>query len=334
MIWRKRRPGIVATLLVDNLRFHKDLDPIIKAKEAFVHLLFLPPNTSHFLQPLDDLVFARYKDHLARLARELLLAIKETDSKRTPAEIITAVTAAAEKIAFTPKAIRESFENCGMWPIDYEKIESMAYLNIGKPRHSTSPIKSPQKASREEYRKTVAGAVMILNSRKQATRKQSEKANLRVTPTVEYSKLYDTDSIIAKSEEVLRFKEEKAREKERDHERKAEINEEKRIQKERRMEEKEQKLREKVSIEEAKRLRGVGRKRKRDDPPDLELNCIVKGCKLTWNTADKSNWMFCEHCDACCVCQGHWRDGSGELILTDHEGRCPHHPRKKPRADE
>ncbi len=323
----------MATLLVDNLRFHKDLDPILKAKEDFVYLLFLPPNTSHFLQPLDDLVFARYKAHLARLARELLLALKTTGIKRTPAEIITAVTAAAEKIAFDPQVIRDSFKNCGLWPMDYEMIEKMAYLNIGKPKH-TSPTKSPKKTSREDYRKKVANMVMELHSRKQATRKKSEEANLRVTPTAEYGYLFDTDSIIANSKEVLRFREEKAREKERENERKAEIKDEKRIQKERKTEEKEQKLRERASIDEAKRLRSVGMKRKREDPPNLELNCIVKMCKLTWNTADKSKWMFCEHCDACCVCQGHWRDGSGKAVLNDHEGRCPHRPKKMQKVNE
>ncbi len=130
----------MATLLVDNLSFHKDLDPLVLAKKNFVYVLFLPPNTSHFLQPLDDLVFARYKTHLARLARQLLLALMETKTKRTPAEIITAVTEAAESIAFKPQAIRDSFKNCGMWPIDYQMIENMAYLNIGKPtKHCPSP---------------------------------------------------------------------------------------------------------------------------------------------------------------------------------------------------
>ncbi len=156
---------------------------------------------------------------------------------------------------------------------------------------------------------------------------------MRVTPTVEYGRLFDTDSIIANSAAVWRLKEEKAREREREKERKTEIKEEKRIQKDRKREERDQKSREKVSIDESKRLRGVGRKRKRDDPPELELNCIVKDCKLTWNTADKSKWMFCEHCDACCVCEGHWRGGTGKTVLDDHEDRCPHRPRKKPRVD-
>ncbi len=324
------------TLLLDNLRFHKDLEPIIKAKDQFVHLLFLPPNTGYFLQPLDDLIFARYKDHLARLARELLLALKETSTRRSSAEIITAVTAAAEKIAFSPDAIKKSFENCGMWPINYEMIERMAYLNIGKPMGSSSSEKSPRKPTREDIRKKVADAVMELHSRKEYTRKRSEEAILRVTPTVEYGTLWDTDTIIAKSrevkeakEEALLLKAEQARGKEREMKRKAANKEENRIEKEKKAEEREQRAREKVNIDEAKHLRGVGSKRKRADPPELELWCIVKDCKLAWNTADKSKWRFCEHCDACCVCQGHWRDGSGQQILNDHEGRCPHRPRKK-----
>lgn len=331
---------MVASLLLDNLRFHKDVDPIILAKKNFVHLLFLPPNTSHFLQPLDDLVFARYKTHLAKLARQLLLALKGTTTKQSPALIITAVTSAAEKVAFSPDAIKLSFKNCGMWPINIQKIQDMAALNIGKPKDSPSPQKSPRKASRIHYRQKVADAVMELHAKKESTRKKSEEANLRVTPTVEYGMLFDTDSIIAKSEEVrtakeldARLKAEIAREKAREKERRASINEDRRIEKEIKAEEKEQKLREKANIDEAKRLRGVGTKRKRADPPELELNCIVKDCRMTWNTADTSKWMFCEHCDACCVCKGHWQDPQGHQLLIDHEGRCPHRPRKKQKVD-
>lgn len=329
----------MATLLTDNLRFHKDLEPIVKAKNNLVHLLLLPPNTSHFLQPLDDLVFAIYKTHLAKLARELLEALRGTVEKRTPAQIITAVTSAAETIAFKPENIQKSFENCGLWPLNFDLIERMAYLNIGKSKDLQSP-QSPRKATREDFRKKVTNAVMALDNKKDSTRKKSEKANLRVTPTVEYATLFDTDSIIAKSEEAktakekaLLLKEERTRETELNKERMESIKEEKRLERERKLEEKEQKAREKVNIDEAKRLRGVGSKQKRADPPELELVCIVKDCKFAWNSADTSKWMFCEHCDACCVCPKHWRDSAWKTLLDDHEGRCPHRPKKKQKVD-
>ncbi len=268
------------------------------------------------------------------------MALKGTTTKQSPTLIITAVTSAAEKIAFSPDAIKLSFKNCGLWPTDIQKIQDMAAINIGKPRIPPFPQKSPRKASGIDYRQKVADAVMELQSKKESTRKMSEQANLRVTPTVEYGMLFDTESIIAKSKEVSAAKEldaqlkaERAREKDREKEGRAAIKEERRIGKESKTEEKEQKLREKANIDEAKRLRGVGTKRKRADPPELELNCIVKDCRLTWNTADASKWMFCEHCDACCVCQGHWQVPQGHQLLIDHEGRCPHRPRKKPKVD-
>ncbi len=338
-IW-KARSSAVATLFTDNLSFHRDVDPIVTAKENLVQLVFLPPNTSHFLQPLDDLVFARYKSHLARLARELLSAISGEGTKRTAAEIITAVTAAAEKIAFKPEVTQESFKNCGLWPLKFEKIMEMAYLNIGKTREAPSPP-SPGRKSRKEYRRDVARVVMELNGRSSEIAAQSKNSNKRVTPTVEYETLYDSDSIIANSErtqaaraESARLKGEKQIEKEKDKERRESLKQERRIIKEKKAEEKAQQLREKRNIDAAKEVRGVGTKRKRADPPDLELDCIVKDCSLTWNTADESNWMFCESCDACCVCEGHWRDGEGKAVLTAHETRCPHRPRKRAKRDE
>ena len=55
----------------------------------------------------------------------MLNALRGTKEKRTPAQIITTVTAAAEAIAFTPENIKKSFKNCGLWPINFEKIETL-----------------------------------------------------------------------------------------------------------------------------------------------------------------------------------------------------------------
>ncbi len=67
---------------------------------------------------------------------------------------------------------------------------------------------------------------------------------MRVTPTVEYGMLFDTDSIIAKSKEVRAAKEldallkaEIAREKDQERKRRAAIKEERRIEKESKAEE-------------------------------------------------------------------------------------------------
>ena len=48
-------------LLADNLNCHRTLPVLQKAKQLHIQLQMLTPNASHFLQPLDDTLFAAFK---------------------------------------------------------------------------------------------------------------------------------------------------------------------------------------------------------------------------------------------------------------------------------
>lgn len=60
--------GIDITLLAGNLGIHHDADVAQIALRHGVSLVFLPPNTSHFLQPLAQEAFAIYKSVLDKFA--------------------------------------------------------------------------------------------------------------------------------------------------------------------------------------------------------------------------------------------------------------------------
>jgi hypothetical protein len=49
-------------LIVDGHSSHKDLEVILFARENHVHMLSLPPHTTHMLQPLDRAVMKPFKD--------------------------------------------------------------------------------------------------------------------------------------------------------------------------------------------------------------------------------------------------------------------------------
>jgi hypothetical protein len=131
-VWNKRSPGLLLTLFADNLGFHRNVGPILKLKEQFIVFFFLPPNTSHFLQPLDNLMFAILKSQIGILATHLknaleTLGLPEGDSMI----LITAVLSSAEAMAFAPEKIILSFSNVGAWPFNAEKIKRLAEINVG-----------------------------------------------------------------------------------------------------------------------------------------------------------------------------------------------------------
>ena len=60
-IWKELHPDEMCWLFGDQLASHKCVETIIAALENNVMCWLLPANTSHFLQPLDEKVFACFK---------------------------------------------------------------------------------------------------------------------------------------------------------------------------------------------------------------------------------------------------------------------------------
>ena len=56
-------------LFVDGHHSHMGVDLIMKAREAGIHILCLPPHTTHILQPLDVGVFVPVKTAWRKILR-------------------------------------------------------------------------------------------------------------------------------------------------------------------------------------------------------------------------------------------------------------------------
>ncbi len=97
-LWSLHFPSLEMFLVSNNLSFHRDIDALSLLAKSLIYMNFLPPNTTHFTQPLDDLVFAIYKSELRRWAEKLLNALQAVGEKSTPLEIITAVQPMAVKV--------------------------------------------------------------------------------------------------------------------------------------------------------------------------------------------------------------------------------------------
>lgn len=106
-----------------------------------MNFCFLPPYTSHFLQPLDDVLFAVYKTQLNLLARKLnsALAMTPGDEDDFSNTVLSAAHHIAVSKAFTKERIKKSFANTGIFPFDKEKILSRGHQNIGAPDKVPQP---------------------------------------------------------------------------------------------------------------------------------------------------------------------------------------------------
>ena len=122
---RLRAAEYPVVLLGDNLRQHRTLPALEKCMEWSIHLQMLPPNSSHYLQPLDNIPFAIFKRSLEKsvngLSSSHLLL-----STRSPTSPTTACISSAFMTAFTPAHIMKAWENVGLWPFAPDIIKKHA----------------------------------------------------------------------------------------------------------------------------------------------------------------------------------------------------------------
>ena len=78
-----------------------------------VYLLFLPPHTSHVLQPLDLSVFSSLKSHYQTKVGFLTLL---TDSSPIGKQNFLSCYAKARREALSAKIIKAGWEATGLWP--------------------------------------------------------------------------------------------------------------------------------------------------------------------------------------------------------------------------
>ena len=128
--FKLRHPGLHALLFSDQLGSH--LDPIVlaAAKAENVHMWSLVANSSHFMQPLDDLPFGSFKKHTAELHSQKSFRKKLMGADA--ANLLLEAAYEAETLAFTKPIITGGFERTGLFPFDPEKLRRRFIVNTGK----------------------------------------------------------------------------------------------------------------------------------------------------------------------------------------------------------
>ena len=122
-----RRPGNWRLPIYDNFGSHSFKEFLTFAREQKIVVLVLPAHTSHFLQPLDVVLFQPYKHYHRRAI---------ADATRTGCTDfgITTFLGALSDIrtkTFTERNIRKAFKKSGIWPIDPQLILQFLRLQYG-----------------------------------------------------------------------------------------------------------------------------------------------------------------------------------------------------------
>jgi len=119
-LWHDEHKNAHCWLFGDQVGAQKCADAVADALGRGVMCWLFPANTSHFLQPLDDLVFANFKRHL----KESMRAV-QWSAQFTPFHfgcLLYQLAYEAEKKAFKKDVFKGAFFSTGIYPFDSSKI--------------------------------------------------------------------------------------------------------------------------------------------------------------------------------------------------------------------
>jgi hypothetical protein len=127
-------PGIPAPVYADRLSSHTSAELLATLVGKQVSFVLFPAGTSQFLQPLDDVVFALFKNKL-RLHRDNLMSADPLGTTIAEDTLLTAMMLALRE-TLKPGPIQASFRNTGIYPWNPEKISATARRALPDPNHA------------------------------------------------------------------------------------------------------------------------------------------------------------------------------------------------------
>ena len=174
-------PGLNALIFMDNLSCHHFLSAMLVAQKNGVRFFFLPPHCSAWLQPLDKICFALFKQIFLRHVAKNMSNIATNAQWRS---VLLYALRRGVTEAFTENVIKASFEQVGLYPFDDHTIIKNMNLNV----HTVS---SADKI--KQHAKSLCEAMM----KKQSASTEMVEHDLQpVVASVEVNKLYDSYELI------------------------------------------------------------------------------------------------------------------------------------------
>ena len=140
--------GRHSVLFMDRLSFHKDKESIELMKKHNIEGMFFPVKTSHFLQPLDQVIFAVFKNALRSEMRRLKTMRNLNKEKRR--EIFYSIIDNNIKKSFKSEIISSSWRKAGLWQWNRELIERRLFQNVGLEKSRFDVLMKKAKKSKSQ----------------------------------------------------------------------------------------------------------------------------------------------------------------------------------------
>ena len=269
-------PGKKYFCFMDNLPQHRQLECIEEGLKVKVEIIFLPKNTTHFIQPLDQFIFGTMKKEMN----------KETSSKMVWSDITSLNHIIRDSVpgciakAFTSDKIKASFMVCGIYPFNENKIRERYNENLGRicSNEETTPITVVEEKCRE-----MIEFIFKKEAVKQLTGGKRPRAPIKL------SQAYTSGHVLQIAEEEARKKEEES------------------AAKKRRLEDR-NRAKEQREAELKARKDAAAIKKKEKETLKKYATCHTCQRKRTEKTRDKLRWAKCEKCKAFSLCPEHRED--------------------------
>jgi len=309
--WERRHPGLYCMVIGDNLSVHEDIKLRGIMLGRGLHMVFLPPNTTHWSQPLDTILFG-----LLKTVARALVASRSFDNMLSAVKTyycLVEVALRSIKEAFTPSAIRRAFREAGLYPFNADKILSRIGALLEE-RNNTA--RHPAQDHATKFLSNVVGAAEKRSHRTSETQVTVgaivyNRCQGRTTAEV----IQETIQEKATKERAKKEKEEEKARKEAERLRKKEEKEAAKVQRaaKRQKNKEENALKRKVREEERK-LR----------------TCCMTECTRMHRVGGGNGWLGCDYCDFFWMCKSCSTNLDNQKLLEIHEKhRCPHKPSKR-----
>jgi len=303
-------------LFADNLRCHCTKGVLELAEKLHIHLNMFAPNSSHFLAPLDNEMFARFKAELEKRYYELLDSSSITKT-RHPAPLC-AVIADSFSVAFAPSIVIRSYANVGVWPfrpdIILENASKKTICRNLKKVKSVSPVKTEViKATVKAHEKAVKNLQASID-KFETIKVLAPKA---VTPR-KYTAVANFEKTKGRFEELLLLE----RERDQDKGGKKDVSEgKKRKSQEDHPEQKRDKRRRVENV--CQDIDANERAQSENKEAEKKILCSIPNCPeiLDKETISFHGWYLCV-CTKFSCCQIHEKTESGHQAIISHIRVC------------
>jgi hypothetical protein len=145
-VLEREAPGVTNLLLCDNVSCHHDLGALEYGHQHNLEFLFLPPNSTHFMQPLDDTLYASFKNVIAQEFNTAQVTAHLQKGGTNAKSVVLQVVHYAFTKAFTPANVKKSWANTGLYPFDKALILKRALANV-----EPSPETAQRKTAKVAY---------------------------------------------------------------------------------------------------------------------------------------------------------------------------------------